>query len=186
MGLLLAMPETVQRGAVPFSAINVVRDFRDVFRNRVFLFGVATISLSYINDELGRRFPGDPDRRGWHDVLPVRLVQVPVFGAVIVANMVVARFVKDPTNPRFIWRAVPIQLSGLFVLIAGNLLWPHVWLVGVGHQSVCVWHWANLPDAVPLHAVYQQPAERNRVGLAEHGHSGGDGRFRRNRSRTVV
>lgn len=58
-------------------------------------------------------------------------VQVPVFGAVIVANMVVARFVKDPTNPRFIWRAVPIQLSGLFVLIAGNLLWPHVWLWSV-------------------------------------------------------
>ena len=51
---------------------------------------------------------------------PVRLVQVPVFGAVIVANMVVARFEKDPTNPRFIWRAVPIQLSGLFVLIAGT------------------------------------------------------------------
>ena len=38
---------------------------------------------------------------------------------------------KDPTNPRFIWRAVPIQLSGLFVLIAGNLLWPHVWLWSV-------------------------------------------------------
>ena len=100
------------------------------FKPRV-LFGVATISLSYINDELGRRFPGDPDRRGWHDVLPVRLGTGSVFGAVIVANMVVARFVKDPTNPRFIWRAVPIQLSGLFVLIAGNLLWPHVWLWSV-------------------------------------------------------
>ena len=37
-----------QRAAMPFSAISVVRDFRDVFRNRVFLFGVATISLSYI------------------------------------------------------------------------------------------------------------------------------------------
>ncbi|WP_196406137.1 MFS transporter, partial [Citrobacter amalonaticus] len=111
MGLLLAMPETVQRGAVPFSAISVVRDFRDVFRNRVFLFGVATISLSYI------------PMMSWVAVSPVILidaggmtssqfawVQVPVFGAVIVANMVVARFVKDPTNPRFIWRAVPIQL----------------------------------------------------------------------------
>lgn len=132
MGLLLAMPETVQRGAVPFSAISVVRDFRDVFRNRVFLFGVATISLSYI------------PMMSWVAVSPVILidaggmtssqfawVQVPVFGAVIVANMVVARFVKDPTDPRFIWRAVPIQLSGLFVLIAGNLFWPHVWLWSV-------------------------------------------------------
>ncbi|WP_448885977.1 multidrug efflux MFS transporter MdtM [Citrobacter telavivensis] len=132
MGLLLAMPETVQRGAVPFSAIGVVRDFRDVFRNRVFLFGVATISLSYI------------PMMSWVAVSPVILidaggmsssqfawVQVPVFGAVIVANMVVARFVNDPTDPRFIWRAVPIQLSGLFVLIAGNLFWPHVWLWSV-------------------------------------------------------
>lgn len=54
-----------------------------------------------------------------------------MFGAVIVANMVVVRFVKEPTQPRFIWRAVPIQLSGLAVLIAGNLLWPHVWLWSV-------------------------------------------------------
>ncbi|EHK0945448.1 multidrug efflux MFS transporter MdtM [Citrobacter farmeri] len=132
MGLLLAMPETVQRGAVPFSAISVIRDFRDVFRNRVFLFGVATISLSYI------------PMMSWVAVSPVILidaggmtssqfawVQVPVFGAVIVANMVIARFVKDPTDPRFIWRAIPIQLSGLFVLIAGNLFWPHVWLWSV-------------------------------------------------------
>ena len=158
------------------------------FRNRVFLFGVATISLSYI------------PMMSWVAVSPVILidaggmtssqfawVQVPVFGAVIVANMVVARFVKDPTNPRFIWRAVPIQLSGLFVLIAGNLLWPHVWLWSVLGTSLYAFGIGrNLPDAVPLHAVYQQPAERNRVGLAEHGHSGGDGRFRRNRSRTVV
>ncbi|SUH18038.1 sugar transport protein [Salmonella enterica subsp. enterica] len=48
--------------------------------------------------------------------------QVPVFGAVIVANMIVVRLVKDPTRPRFIWRAVPIQLSGLATLLLGNLL----------------------------------------------------------------
>ncbi len=132
IGLLLAMPETVKRGAVPFSAISVLRDFRDVFRNRVFLFGAATLSLSYI------------PMMSWVAVSPVILIdaggmttsqfawaQVPVFGAVIVANMIVARFVKDPTAPRFIWRAAPIQLSGLFVLIAGNLLWPHVWLWSV-------------------------------------------------------
>ena len=48
VGLLLAMPETVKRGAVPFSAKSVLRDFRNVFCNRLFLFGAATISLSYI------------------------------------------------------------------------------------------------------------------------------------------
>ena len=132
IGLMLAMPETVQRGTVPFSARGVVRDFRDVFRNRVFLFGAATLSLSYI------------PMMSWVAVSPVILIdaggmttsefawaQAPVFGAVIVANMVVVRFVKDPTQPRFIWRAAPIQLSGLAVLIVGNLLWPHVWLWSV-------------------------------------------------------
>lgn len=54
-----------------------------------------------------------------------------MFGAVIVANAIVARFVKDPTEPRFIWRAVPIQLVGLALLIIGNLLSPHVWLWSV-------------------------------------------------------
>ena len=132
IGLALAMPETVKRGAVPFSARGVLRDFRDVFRNRVFLFGAATLSLSYI------------PMMSWVAVSPVILIdaggmstsefawaQAPVFGAVIVANMVFVRCVKDPTQPRFIWRAAPIQLSGLAVLIAGNLLWPHVWLWSV-------------------------------------------------------
>ncbi|MDU7648249.1 MAG: MFS transporter [Klebsiella michiganensis] len=57
--------------------------------------------------------------------------QVPVFSAVIIANLSVARWVKDPTRPRFIWRAVPIQMTGLAILILGNLLWPHVWLWSV-------------------------------------------------------
>lgn len=42
------MPETVRRGDVPFSPVGVLRDFRNVFRNRIFLLGAATLSLSYI------------------------------------------------------------------------------------------------------------------------------------------
>lgn len=99
VGLLLAMPETVKRGAVPFSAKSVLRDFRNVFCNRLFLFGAATISLSYI------------PMMSWVAVSPVILIdagglttsqfawtQVPVFGAVIVANAIVARFVKIRPN----------------------------------------------------------------------------------------
>ncbi|ENC9772780.1 TPA: multidrug efflux MFS transporter MdtM [Citrobacter koseri] len=131
-GLALAMPETVQRGEAPFSIPAVLRDFRHVFHNRIFLFGAATLSLSYI------------PLMSWVAVSPVILIdaggmttaqfawaQVPVFGAVIIANMMVARVVKDPGDPRFIWRAPPIQLVGLAILIAGNLLWPHVWLWSV-------------------------------------------------------
>lgn len=36
LGLLLTMPETVRRGDVPFSPLGVLRDFRNVFRNRIF------------------------------------------------------------------------------------------------------------------------------------------------------
>ena len=42
--------------------------------------------------------------------MPRLIIPTWEFGAVIVANAIVARFVKDPTEPRFIWRAVPIQL----------------------------------------------------------------------------
>ncbi|MGN2428421.1 multidrug efflux MFS transporter MdtM [Raoultella sp. Lac2] len=132
LGLLLNMPETVRRGDVPFSAGSVVRDFRDVFRNRIFLSGAATLSLSYI------------PLMSWVAVSPVILmddgglssgefawVQVPVFSAVIIANLSVARWVRDPTRPRFVLSAVPIQAIGLALLIFGNLAWPHVWLWSV-------------------------------------------------------
>ena len=132
LGLLLNMPETVRRGDVPFSAGSVIRDFRDVFRNRIFLSGAATLSLSYI------------PLMSWVAVSPVILmddgglssgefawVQVPVFSAVIIANLSVARWVRDPTRPRFVLSAVPIQAIGLALLIFGNLAWPHVWLWSV-------------------------------------------------------
>ncbi len=50
--------------------------------------------------------------------------KVPVFGGVIIASIIVARFIKDRTSPRFIWRTIPIQLTGLLVLLAGNIAWP--------------------------------------------------------------
>lgn len=56
---------------------------------------------------------------------------MPVFSAVIIANLSVARWVKDPTRPRFVLSAVPIQMVGLAILIIGNLTWPHVWLWSV-------------------------------------------------------
>ena len=132
LGLLLTMPETVRRGDVPFSPLGVLRDFRNVFRNRIFLLGAATLSLSYI------------PLMSWVAVSPVILMdagglttsefawsQVPVFSAVIIANLSVARWVKDPTRPRFVLSAVPVQMLGLAILIVGNLVWPHFWLWSV-------------------------------------------------------
>ncbi len=95
LGLLLTMPETVRHGDVPFSPLGVLRDFRNGFRNRIFLLGAATLSLSYI------------PLMSWVAVSPVILMdagglttsgfawsQVPVFSAVIITNLSVARWVK--------------------------------------------------------------------------------------------
>ncbi|VYT54061.1 Multidrug resistance protein MdtM [Citrobacter amalonaticus] len=54
----------------------------------------------------------------------------------IIASIIVANFIKDPTSPRFIWRTVPVQLSGLCTLLLGNLGWPHVWLWSVMGISI--------------------------------------------------
>lgn len=91
----------------------MLRDFRNVFRNRIFLLGAATLSLSYI------------PLMSWVAVSPVILMDAgglttsefaravePVFSAVIIANLSVARWVKDPTRPRFVLSAVPVQMLG--------------------------------------------------------------------------
>ncbi|KIU33316.1 MULTISPECIES: multidrug efflux MFS transporter MdtM [Atlantibacter] len=132
LGLLFTMPETITQRGAPFRVRDVWQDFKNVFRNRIFLTGAATLALSYI------------PLMTWVAVSPVILIddgglttsqyawsQVPIFGAVIVANMLVVKFIKDPTTPRFIWSAIPVQLTGLTLLLAGNLLFPHVWLWSV-------------------------------------------------------
>jgi hypothetical protein len=48
----------LRRGEVPFSPLGVLRDFRNVFRNRIFLLGAATLSLSYIRCENRAVRPG--------------------------------------------------------------------------------------------------------------------------------
>lgn len=48
----------------------------------------------------------------------------------------IARFIQDPTSPRFIWRTIPIQLTGLLVLLAGNIAWPHTWWWSVSGTSL--------------------------------------------------
>lgn len=137
LGLLYNMPETIREKGKIFNIIDVLRDFKGVFGNPIFLTGAVTISISYIPIMI------------WVAVSPVMLIddggmnssqfawtQVPVFCGVILANIVVAKFVKDPTSTRFIWSSIPIQLTGLSVMILGNLLAPHVWLWSVMGTSL--------------------------------------------------
>lgn len=129
IGLLLNMPETILRRSAPFTIRSVAQDFRDVFRNRIFLIGALTLACSYIPLMI------------WVALSPLILIedaglsasefawtQVPVFGAVIIANMTVARFIKDPTSPRFIATCAPLLLLGLIVAALGGVISMHAWL----------------------------------------------------------
>ncbi|GKX59981.1 MFS transporter [Leminorella grimontii] len=137
LGLLFNMPETLPKERAPFSMTGVLRNFRDTFHNRIFRIGAATISLNYVPLMI------------WVAVSPAILIesggltpaefawtQTPVFGAIIIANVIVAKFIKDPSAPSFIRRAIPIQLLGLGTLIIGNLLSPHVWLWSVAGTTL--------------------------------------------------
>ena len=132
LGLLFNMPETVRRGDVPFSPLGVVRDFS------------RRLPQPHLFTRRRHAGAGHIPLMSWVAVSPVILTdagglttsefawsQVPVFSAVIIANLSVARWVKDPTRPRFVLSAVPIQMVGLAILIIGNLTWPHVWLWSV-------------------------------------------------------
>lgn len=169
LGLLLTMPETVRRGDVPFSLPGVLRDFRAVFRNRIFLLGAATLSLSYI------------PLMSWVAVSPVILMdagglttsefawsQVPVFSAVIIANLSVARWVKDPTRPRFVLSAVDTNARPGHPDRWESDMAARLAVVSARHLLLRLRHRADFPDAVSLYPLFQRPAERHGLRLAEY------------------
>ncbi len=46
-------------------------------------------------------------------------------------------FYQGSDLSRFIWRTIPIQLTGLLVLLAGNIAWPHTVVVRFRNKSLC-------------------------------------------------
>lgn len=170
LGLLLNMPETVRRGDVPFSASGVLRDFRDVFHNRVFLFGAATLSLSYI------------PLMSWVAVSPVILIDD--------GGLTTAEFRLDPgtglqrgdycqpvggalgkrSHPPALYLARgahPDDRAGdpdpRQPAVAARLA-----VVGARHLLLCFRHRADLPNAVPLYPVFKRSAKRHGFRVAEH------------------
>lgn len=130
--LFFKMPETVISQGRGFKPSEVLSDFIAAFRHPVVLTGSLAVSF------------GNVPIITWVALSPVILIedggmspgayawtQVPVFSGIIIANAIVANFIKDPTSPRFIWRTIPIQLIGLLTLLVGNLMCPHVWLWSV-------------------------------------------------------
>ncbi len=115
-GLLLAMPETVQRGAVTFSARRRTARFIFVmFRSPIFLTGAATLSLSYIPMMGWVGVAGDLNRCRRDEYFAIRAgASARIRHLVIVANMEsLCALVKGQPTARFIWRRTnPVKRAG--------------------------------------------------------------------------
>lgn len=141
------------------SAPGVLRDFRNVFRNRIFLLGAATLSLSYI------------PLMSWVAVSPVILMDagglttsefaraVPVFSAVIIANLSVARWVKTPPARALSSARCRYRCSARHPDRWQSGMAPRLAVVGGRHLLLRLRHRADFPDAVSLYPLFQRPAE---------------------------
>ncbi|MHA7848188.1 MFS transporter [Serratia sp. D1N4] len=135
IGLWRNMPETVTAKRGTFSLAGIATDFKQVFRSPCFLAGAFAISCAYI------------PMMSWVATSPVILIddgglssaqyawtQVPIFVAVILGSLMVAKLVGEQPSDRILWAGLPIQLVGLSVALLGNLFIPHVWawsIIGV-------------------------------------------------------
>lgn len=170
--LIFNMPETVTSQGRGFRPGEVFSEFVRAFKQPVVLTGALVLSFSNLPIIT------------WVALSPVILIddggmsrgayawtQVPVFGGVIIASIIVARFIKDPTSPRFIWRTIPIQLTGLLVLLAGKYcMAPYLVVVRFRNKSLCPRNRPVVPRIIPFCAFFPLPAERD--GFSHHQHCG--------------
>lgn len=111
LGLLLTMPETVRRGDVPFSPGRAARFSQRLSQPHLFTRRRHAVAELYSADELGGGIASDFNGRRRTDHQRVRTGSAglqrryhrqPVGGALG----------KDPTRPRFVLSAVPVQMLG--------------------------------------------------------------------------
>ncbi|WP_058912113.1 MFS transporter [Entomohabitans teleogrylli] len=129
IGLLLYMPETVQQRGQRFSLSAIWRDFRSIIANPVFLSGTLTITAIYI------------PLMSWVAISPLVLMQdrglsstgyawsqVPVFGCVIVGNLLSGYLAGKNAHHKVLRRSAPLLVAaGPLALALDHLLsggWP--------------------------------------------------------------
>jgi DHA1 family multidrug/chloramphenicol efflux transport protein-like MFS transporter len=122
VGLIVSMPETVQRGQHGMSVAKLARDYRGVFANRRFVASALCIPLMAL------------PLLGWIALSPVMLVrdggmsmlqygwwQVPVIGSLIVGNLLLVKLAdRWPLGHSVAVGRLP-ALAGVLVIVAGSL-----------------------------------------------------------------
>lgn len=132
VGLLATMPETVRRGQSGFRLARLVSDYRTVFGNRRFVASALCIPLLAL------------PLLGWIALSPVMLIeqagmsvmayglwQIPVFGALILGNLLLVRFADRWPLGHSVQVGRWPALAGVAVIVAGGLLSsvPHYFLI---------------------------------------------------------
>lgn len=128
-GLWKAMPETSSRLGETLSVKSLLSDYKEVLRNRQFLCGALAIGFASL------------PLLAWIAQSPVILIsgeglsnfdygllQVPVFGALIIGNLVLARLTGKRSVEQLIKLGAVPMVVGLFVAAIATLLSEHTYL----------------------------------------------------------
>ncbi|MCG2877194.1 MdfA family multidrug efflux MFS transporter, partial [Obesumbacterium proteus] len=129
LGLWKGMPETAQSQGEKLRLTSLLADYRQVFGNLRFVCGAASIGFSAL------------PLLAWVAISPVILIdgegltpvaygwlQVPIFVALIMGNLVLARIAGKMSIEKPLWLGAPPIIAGLALATFGTLFTPHAYL----------------------------------------------------------
>ena len=128
-GLWRAMPETATRPGEPLSIRGLGRDYRVVLGNGRFVCGALAIGfaslplLAWIAQSPVLLIRGEG-----LSTLDYGLMQVPVFGALIIGNITLARLTGKKSVETLIWLGAVPMVAGLLLAAAATLYASHAYL----------------------------------------------------------
>jgi len=128
-GLWKSMPETASRLGEPFSMPSLLRDYKHVLKNRQFLCGALAIGfaslplLTWIAQSPVILISGEGLA-----AYDYGLLQVPIFGALIIGNVTLARLSGKRTVEYLIKLGAGPMVAGLLIAAAATLVSAHAYL----------------------------------------------------------
>ncbi len=128
-GLWKSMPETASRLGEPFSMPSLLRDYKHVLKNRQFVCGALAIGfaslplLTWIAQSPVILISGEG-----LSTYDYGLLQVPIFGALIVGNVTLARLSGKRTVDYLIKLGAGPMVIGLMIAAAATLFSAHAYL----------------------------------------------------------
>lgn len=128
-GLWKSMPETASRLGEPFSMPSLLRDYKHVLKNRQFLCGALAIGfaslplLTWIAQSPVILISGEGLA-----AYDYGLLQVPIFGALIIGNITLARLSGKRTVEYLIKLGAGPMVVGLLIAAAATLFSAHAYL----------------------------------------------------------